>query len=577
MITRHFQEELVRLKELGAEFAAAHPALAPMLGGPSADPDVERLLEGVAFQTALLRQKLDDDFPEVVHDLVRLVAPHYLRPVPATTIVAFEPKPSLTRSRLIPAGAELASIPVEGTRCLFRTTSPVELHPLELLDATFAQPAGSAPAVTLSLSLTGLPLDHWEPRSIRFFLAGDHARATELFLILSRHLKRIVITAEERGASASLPAACLQPVGFNDDEHLIPWPSHAFPGYRLVQEYFAAPQRFLFLELTGWERWTARGSGSRFTITFELGGLVLPPPPVRRESFVLFASPAVNLFPHDAEPILLDHRVGRYPVRPAGLAPGHGQVYSVDRVTGIVRGAATERTYHPFGQFSADAGAQPTFHTAVSASPVRAGFDVHLAVAYPQGEGLPAAETLSIALTCSNGRLPENLWLGDLCEPTSSSPASATFHNITPLTPALLPPLGKNLLWRLVSHLSLNRLSLASADNLRTLLALYLFEEGGGRGELAANRKRLDGIEAVIAKPAGRLVGGHLLRGSEIVLTLRGDHFAGPGDLFLFGAVLDRFLGGYASLNSFTRLTVRESVREEVYSWPPRLGHRQLL
>lgn len=577
MITRHYQEELARLKELGAEFAAAHPALAPMLGGPSADPDVERLLEGVAFQTALLRRKLDDDFPEVVHDLMRLMAPHYLRPVPATTVVAFTPKPSFVRSQTVPAGAQLASVPVEGTRCLFLTTSPVELHPLELLDASFAQPAGKAPAVTLSFALSGITLAHWQPRSLRLFLAGDHARAAELFLILSRHLKRIILTPEEGGMPAILPAQCLQPAGFNDDEPLIPWPAHAFPGYRPLQEYLTAPQRFLFLELTGWERWTGRGAGSRFTVSFELGDLTLPPPRVRRESIALFATPAVNLFPHDADPILLDHRTERYPVRPAGLAPGHGQVHSVDRVTGFSRGTATERAYHPFEQFREPSALQPAFHTSAAPSPVRAGFDVYLSVAYQRGEGLPEQETLSVELTCTNGRLPESLRIGDLREPTATSPEGATFRNIAPMTAALQPPLGRNLLWRLVSHLALNRLSLASAENLRALLSLYLFEDGGDQAALVANRRRIDGIEAVTATPADHLAGGHLLRGTEILLTLRGDHFAGPGDLFLFGSVLDRFLGGYAAINSYTRLTVRESLRGEEYPWPARLGQRPLL
>ncbi|AJE04516.1 type VI secretion system baseplate subunit TssF [Geobacter pickeringii] len=577
MITPHYQEELARLKELGAEFAAAHPALAPLLGGPSADPDVERLLEGVAFQTALLRRKLDDDFPEVVHDLMRLVAPHYLRPVPATTIVAFAPKPSLVQSQTIPAGVQLASVPVEGTRCLFRTTSPVELHPLELLDASFAQPAGRGPAVTLSLQLSGIPLDRWEPRSLRLFLAGDYVPAAELFLILSRHLKRIVLTPAEGGTAAILPAHSLQPAGFADDEPLIPYPPHAFPGYRLLQEYLTAPRRFLFLELTGWERWTGRGSGTRFTVTFELGDLPFPPPRVKRESIALFATPAVNLFPADADPILLDHRAERHLVRPAGLPRGHGQIHSVDRVTGFIRGSATERPYHPFEQFREPSAHHPAFHTSVGTAPVRAGFDVHLSVAYPKGEGLPEPETLSAELTCSNGRLPESLRIGDLREPTASSPDGATFRNLAPVTPALLPPLGKNLLWRLVSHLALNRLSLASADNLRALLSLYLFDGGGDQTALAAHRRRIAGIEAVTAAPADRLVGGHLLRGSEITLTLRGDHFAGPGDLFLFGSVLDRFLGGYAALNSYTRLTVRESVRGEEYPWPPRLGQRPLL
>jgi len=576
MTTRHYQEELARLKELGAEFAATHPTLAPMLGGPSADPDVERLLEGVAFQTALLRQKLDDDFPEVVHDLVRLVAPHYLRPVPATTIVTFAPKPTLVHPQTIPAGAQLASVPVEGTRCLFRTTSPVELQPLELRDASFDQPAGRAPAITLSLSLTGLRLADWRPRALRLFLADDYPQAADLFLLLSRSLKRIILTPAEGGRPAVLPPQALQPVAFTDDEPLFPWPSHAFPGYRPLQEYFSAPHRFLFLELSGFERWGDRGTGNGFTVTFELDGLPLPPR-VRRESFALFASPAVNLFPHEAHPILLDHRSEHHLVRPAGLTPDHGQVYSVDRVTGFIRGSAEERSYAPFELFRKEHRNAPTFHTTVGTSPLRPGFDIHLAVAYPKGEGLPAAETLSLSLTCTNGSLPEAMRLGDLREPTGSSPECATFRNITPVTPALLPPLGKNLLWRLISHLALDRLSLADGVNLRALLSLYLFEEGRDRATLLADRRRIDGIGEVSATPADRLVGGTCMRGRNIALELRGDHFAGAGDLFLFGSVLDRFLAGSASLNAFTRLTVREMLRGEEYQWPPRLGHQALL
>ena len=463
MITRYYQQELARLKELGAEFAERHPALAPMLGGPSADPDVERLLEGVAFQTALLRQKLDDDFPELIHDMVRLAAPHYLRPMPATTIVAFEPKPSLVQSQTIPAGTELASVPVEGTRCLFRTTSPVELHPLEMEDAVFVHQPGLAPAITLSLALRGITLADWRPRSLRLFCAGEFPQAAEFLLILSRHLKRIILTPAEGGMPAILPAASLQPAGFNDDEPLLPWPPHAFPGFRLLQEYFVAPQRFLFLELTGWEAWSGRGAGSRFTVSFELDSSPFPPPGVKQESFILFATPAVNLFSRDAEPVLLDHRRERYLLRPEGMPPGHAQVHSVDRVTGFSSETAAERAYHPFGLFRGGAGSHPTFHTTAAASPVRPSLDVYLTVAYPKGKGLPAPETLSIGLTCTNGRLPESLRIGDLREPTACSPDCATFRNIAPVTPALMPPLGGDLLWRLVSHLALSRLSPTSA------------------------------------------------------------------------------------------------------------------
>lgn len=576
MITRHYQEELARLKELGSEFAKKHPALAPMLGGASADPDVERLLEGVAFQTALLRRKLDDDFPELIHDMVRLAAPHYLRPIPATTIVAFEPKPSLVQPQTVPAGMQLASVPVEGTRCLFRTTGPVEVHPLALQDASFDQPAGRPPAVTLRMTLAGTTLDQWSPRSLRLFLAAEEAEAAELHLLLSRSLSRIIITPAEGGKSSVLPSSCLKPAGFAGDEPLIPYPSHAFPGYRLLQEYLAAPRRFFFLDLTGWEQWTGRGTGTRFSVTFELRSAPAQPPRVSRESFALFAAPAINLFPHDADPVLLDHRKERYLLRPATITPGHAEVFSVDQVVAFDRGTSREYPLFPFEQFRTPAPDRPVYHTSVAASPFRDGCDVRLSLAYPPGSVPALRTTLSVSLTCTNGRLPESLRVGDVSEPTRDVPAFASFRNITPITPSAPPPLGPNLLWRLLSAIPLSRLSVAHADNLRECLALYLFP-GGDRSRLAANRRRIEGIERVTARPTDRIVRGAPMRGLEIRIDARGDHFAGPGDLFLFGSVLDEFLAGSATLNTFTRLTIRETVRGEEFQWPPRAGYQPLL
>lgn len=576
MSKKYYQEELAKLKELGAEFAATHPALAPMLGGPSADPDVERLLEGVAFQTGLLREKLDDDFPELIHDLARLVCPQYLQPVPAATMIAFTPGPALAQSQKIPAGTELASVPVEGVSCRFRTCSAIELHPLELRDAVYGQPSGQPAAVSLFLSLQNITLSDWNPKSLRLFLAGEYAHAADLYFLLRRHLRRIVLNPAEGGRPAVLPPECLQPVGFREDEALIPYPPQAFPGYRLLQEYFTAPAKFLMLDLTGWERWDCRGAGAAFRIDFELAPFTLPPPRVRRESFMLSVTPAVNLFECDAEPVLLDHRRERYPVRPAGLSPEQAQVFAVNEVTGFIRGTARKRDYQPFELFRQATPTEPTYHTATVRSAVRQEAEVMLSVAYPPGSALPEAETLSLGLTCTNGSLPERLRIGDVCRSTGSSPGFASYRNITPATAPVQPRLGKNLLWRLLSHLALNRLSLATAENLQALLGLYLDEECTDRAALAANRRRIEGIDGIEEVPEDRLLRGCPVRGREIRLRLRGDHFAGTGDLFLFCSILDAFLESHASLNTFTRLTVHEVTRGDRYQWPPRLGHEQL-
>jgi len=334
MFSRYFQQELENLRDLGQAFSKSHPAVAPMLSGAAADPDVERLLEGTAFLTALLREKLDDEFPEIVHELVQMIWPHYLRPLPATTIVAFEPKPSLKRSMKIPSGVYLNSVPTEGTACTFSTVFDVDVHPLTLVDASLDESAGNPPTIRLQLKLDGLKLEEWEPGVLRFFLADTFPSAANLSMILQNNTKRITIGSPDGGRPVSLGPEVLLPGGFSLGKGLVPYPSNSFPGYRLLQEYFLLPEKFLFLDLGGWENWKDRGDGSRIEIVFELEQPSIPFPRIRKESFMLHVTPVVNIFSHEADPIRLDHRKTDYLVRPAGANVDHYQVYSVENVVG---------------------------------------------------------------------------------------------------------------------------------------------------------------------------------------------------------------------------------------------------
>ncbi len=586
MFNRYFQEELTHLRDLGKEYSRAHPAVAPMLAGATPDPDVERLLEGVAFLTALLRQKLDDEFPEIINELMYLIWPHYLRPIPSTTLIAFAPKPNLKQSITIPPGVQVASIPVEGTSCLFSTCYEVDVHSLALLEAAFIQPSGQPPMIKLLFEIKGMKLSDWQPKSLRLFLAGDYPDASDLYLLLRRHLRQIHIKPLEKGKSCFLGPEHLKPTGFSDKEALFPYPSHAFPGYRIIQEYFISPHKFLFLDLTGLEQWEEKGGGSRFEVYFELSDLPFTPPRIKKDHFILFVTPAINLFPYEADPIQIDHRMTRYLVRPAGSNPEHYQVYSVESVVGYIQGTAQERKYVPFEVFNPDPQTHPVYRITIRQSPLREMFDLYLSVAYPPGMGSPPAETLSIQLLCTNGSLPENLRLGDISLPTSRSPETVEFKNILPPTVSLLPPLegkkedgkgGENLRWRLLSHLFLNTLSLSRAENLKALLELYIFPGSRNRTQTLANQKRIEGIEDLQARISDRLVSGILMRGQEIDLKLRQEKFASPGDMYLFGSVLDHFLGNYASLNHFIQLKVEEVAKGEIYQWPARIGDHPLI
>ncbi len=282
MFNRYFQQELSYLKELGTEFAETHPALAPMLSGSSSDPDVERLLEGVAFLTAQIREKLDDEFPEIIHELVQLIWPHYLRPIPSCSVIVFTPKPALKQPLRVKAGVQVASIPIENTVCMFQTCYETEIHPLQLLSAEFIEPSGKPSAIKMNFELKGLTLATWQPGSIRFHLGGNLPEATSNYLLFREHIKRIIVKSEEGEIVRVLGNDSIKPVGFSADQGALPYPSHSFSAYRLLQEYFIFPQKFLFFDLEGLENWFGTGTENRFEIYFEFSSTPTPRPRLRK-------------------------------------------------------------------------------------------------------------------------------------------------------------------------------------------------------------------------------------------------------------------------------------------------------
>jgi len=577
MFNRYFQQELANLRDLAAEFSNAHPALAPMLKGPTTDPDVERLLEGVAFLTGLLREKIDDEFPEIIQGLMQLVFPHYLRPLPSTTIIAFSPKPSLKQTYKVEKGVEIGSTPVEGTPCTFTTCYDVEVHPLNVKAASLDQPAGQPPAITLSMELFGFDLSQWQVDKLRFYLAQDYPTASNIYYLLMYHLNKVTIIPETGGKSVTFGADAVGPVGFGEDEAMLPYPANSFSGYRAIQEFFILPQKFLFFDLKGLESWTSRGEGSKFKIVFELKNLPFPAPKLKAADFVLNATPAVNIFSYDADPINLDHRRNEYRVSIGGAKRGHYQVYSVDKVTGYHQGTVQAREYQPFELFHTKSSETPIYHVSFRRSPIGNSVDALLSFTYPQGAGDPVPETLSIQLKCTNGELAENLRSGDISKSTSTSPDLLEYKNIIPPTASVLPPLGKALLWRFLSLYSLNYFSIANLDNLKSLLRLYIFSESRDQATAFANTRRVDGISGLEIKNADRLVAGYLLRGQEIKARIGSDHFASDGDLFVFGSVMDRFFSSYASLNTFTLFEVEEVLKGDRYRWPARIGDHPLI
>ena len=574
MLDRYYQRELSYLRELATEFAAQHPGVAPLLAGQSNDPDVERILEGTAFLSGLVHEKLDDEFPEIIHGLMELIFPHYLRPLPSATLIEFTPKPSLREKTLVPRGVTLNSLESEGTRCSFTTCQEVELSPVTIDKVELKVAGDRSGLLRIDLVVVGGELGQLNLQKLRFFLAGVYSEASARHWMIQTRTRRLRIIAPD-GTGSPIPLEAMIQVGFQPSEALLPYPPRSFPGYRILQEFFTLPEKFLFFDVTGLEVLAGHAKGTSFSIEFSLADLPLELPAMRKEHIKLFVTPAVNLFQHEADPILLDHRQPDYQIRPSGSNPAHYRIHTVNKVTGFIQGTVSQREYMPFVLFNPQADAIPVYSLHHRRSPLSGEVDLHISVAYPASHKQMTTETLSLEVLCTNASLAETLRAGDINVPTESSPILADFTNLSAPTAEIQPPYGNNLLWRLLSHIFLNYQSIASADNLRAMLKLYIFQETRNRNAVLTNTKRVEAIRTLKLEPTDRFFQGSLLRGQDIILDLDHQEFVGPGDAFLFGAVLNIFFANYAAINCFTRLTVQDSNHKERFHGQPvwAIGH----
>jgi type VI secretion system protein ImpG len=586
MFAKFYQSELTYLREMGREFATAHPSSAGLLSERSEDPDVERLLEGFAFLSARIRERVDDAVPEVVHGLAELLLPQYVRPLPAMSVIEFKPQVKALRGvRQVPRGRAVGSNPIEGTSCTFQTCYDTDLLPLEIVDIEHDEAVANRPVVRIKLRTTeaGRPIIARE-EGIRFFVSGDIGLAATLHLWIFRHCKHVEVrSSEEKHTPRSEPMRVLErdkikPVGLRENEAVLPWPKFAPEGSRFVQEYFALPSKYLFFDVRGLQGLEFPGDFIELAFVFER-----PPElssPIGHETFRLHCTPVVNLFPVSAEPLKLDPLLPDQLLRAAGNKPQHMEVYDVESVIGVRPGRGNRRNYSNFYSFA---------HTKVgndydgyyvlrrSRSPIDESTDTYLRVARPRdSEASDEEETLSIELLCTNRSLPVELQIGDICKPVRGS-SVPDFTNITAVSPPVRAPLASELQWRLLAHLALNRRRVTAPESLKLLLSLYNFLAGSGSPAGRANELRVDAIRTTEFRAVTRMLEGAPVRGAETTVELDETRFASIGDAHLFGLVLDELLATYCSINSFHELRVRLHPSKIEFRWDPRNGHHRIL
>ena len=606
----YYERELTYLRQMGAEFSDKYPKIASrLLLEPTQceDPHVERMIEAFAFLAARVHLKIDDEFPEITEALLSIVYPHFIRPIPSMSVVEFHldmEQATSTSGFVIPKDSLLNSRAVEGVPCKFRTSYETHLWPLTVQEAQWKspdrfQPAIKAPGAVAALrvelrSPKDLPVDKLKLSNLRFFLNGEGSIVHTLYELLCANTTQILlrdVNPNSRRKPITLPASALTPVGFEEEEGMLPYPRRSFTGYRLLQEYFHFPEKFFFLNLSGLEALAGSGFQQGFEIIFlisrfdradrqqslEVG--------VTNKSVRLNCGPIVNLFAQSAEPILLSHTKTEYRVIPDIRRPNALEVFSVEEVLTSNPQTAEVTNFEPFYSYRHGAVREKkkTFwHSTRRPSGRRndEGTEIYLSLVDLSGKPIrPDFDAVTVRTICTNRDLPSRLpfgnELGDF-EPQGMAPIRKVVALRKP-TNTLRPPIGKSALWRLISHLSLNYLSLVDGgkEALQEILRLYDFSN------TSFLEKQIAGILSVKSqRHFARVIsenGITFARGARVEIELDEEQFTGSG-VYLFASVLERFLGQYVSLNSFSQMVAKTRQRKEVLrEWPPRAGQKILL
>lgn len=628
-LLRYYERELQFVREMGAEYAQEYPKIAARLGLSGlecTDPYVERLLEGFAFLAARVQLKLDAEFPRLTHHVLETVCPQYLAPTPSMTVVQLQPKPtegSLAAGFPVRRDTALKSPRGKGDEasCEFRTAHDVTLWPVEISQASFApysrelggdDAPGLKPiraAVRLRLrAQAGLTFDRLPMDSLVLYLRGVGDAGARLYeQILGGAAGVLVRSVQNPSQRERLEPGCVRRVGFDDTQALLPYGRRSFRGYRLLHEYFAMPERFHFVEISGLKRALSRFKEQEIEIAILLGR---DDPTLHNvvdgSNFGLHCTPAINVFPMHGETIHLTDKQYEYHVVPDRTRPMDYEVYDIVEVEGS---GTSERGTQPFAPLYAAPdvrGRRPGlgFFTTQRMPRVIAesqrrkgtrstyvGTEVFLSIVdASEAPWDPDLRQLAVKLRCTNRDLPIHFVLGQGATDftlVSAAPVQAVRCVAGPTVPSASfvvdpddPTRAGEIGWRLINHLSLNYLSLTDsadgrgAEALRELLLLYAPVAS------AAVRKQIEGVRSVSSRAVVRRIKGSgplaFGRGIEIGLTLDESAFAGSG-AFLLGAVLDEFFARYVSINSFTETTVSTIERGELIRWPAKTGQRQVV
>jgi type VI secretion system protein ImpG len=619
-LLRYYNQELRYLREMGGEFAREFPKIAGRLGMEGmevADPYVERLIEGCAFLAARVQLKQDAEFPQLAQRLLEMICPNLAAPVPSMLIARVKPSndPNLINGFRVARGSALSGpeTAMSRTRCEFRTAQELVLTPIRVASAEYflsaadlalsnlPLPERPRSGVRLKLELpSGLSFSQLKLGALRFYIGGLPDVALRLHELIVGACVGLLVGAPGRGAEAErqfLAPGSVRAAGFGDEDAMLPVTLRGLAGTRLMQEYFAFPQRFLFIDIAGLGASFAKASGNAFEIVLLFNRYVAPlEGAVEPENFQLHCVPAINLFERRADRLRLDEGATAYHLVPERTASLDYEVFDILNVKGF-REDSEEQTFMPlFAAPQAEPGSGRAYYSAAREprlpsdrgkreGPRSAYVGTETFLSLVDSRELPyvgALRQLAVQVRCTNRDLPLFMPTGQAggeLTLNASAPIEAIHIAAGPSRPQSAMREG-GVAWRLLGLLSLNYLSLLDSDpesgatTLREILSLF------ASGADVGLKRQIDGVRSVSVKPVVRRhpVAGPIAfsRGLEVKVTVDDMSFEG-GSAVLLASVLHQYFTRHVSMNSYVQTVLASMSRGDVMTWAPRLGARAAL
>lgn len=646
-----YNRELHYLNDQAAEFAAEFPGIADRLGGLLADaqdPLIAGLLEGTAFLAARVQLKLKHEFHEFTSNYLDQILPNYLAPLPSALLARIEPPftdPGLRDGVHIGVGSYLDATYVERDHriaCRYQLRAGVTLWPFDIMAAVYLPDSGSLDALGIDggrgrsgmrLTLThrvaktredepDLAATPQEPQQwfagcrteeLAIHILGKEADAILVYEQIFSRLNGVFVRHLDRHGDPvvhELPREAIVPVGFSDEETLLPRDHRIFRGFERLQEYFLFPETFLGFRVTGLKRLMPRLTAKTVDLVFAFEEPAARlAKAVSADRFALYAAPAINLFEKTMDRVAVRSGQHEYHVVPDRSRMMDFEPHRITAVFAHSSGGTDKIPVSPlYSSPSGAAGAVDTpLYYAVRRLPRRrttrerehgavsdyTGTDLFISLSEPpRGTLMNEIAQLSIRGLCSNRHLAEQLPVGEggadfrlldhvdlrvfcVAGPTRPRPPVLSYK-----ASREEPTHTGVLAWKLVNALSLNQLGLAGDAGGREGRALKEILSFFADPSDPVTRRRIRGIRSVESKPVVRRLrhkgGVGVARGLEVTVTVEEKAFEGSG-AYLFGVVLERFFAEYVGLNRFTETVLRTVERGEILRGTPRLGERPVL